>query len=145
MLFAGVTATDVSVAFVTASVAVPLIPLIVAVIVTEPALLPVANPLCEMEAIGLFDDFQSANEVTSLVLPSLSCAVAVSCSLVLTGMDELPGCTETDVTVCADNGAAPNSMHTVKMHKLGTNLGTSLLCNRRIRDLSDTVPPRTFF
>jgi hypothetical protein len=37
------------------------------------------------------------------VLPSLNCAVALSCSLVLTGMDELAGCTETDVSVCADS------------------------------------------
>ena len=41
---AGVTANDTNGALVTVSVAVPLIPLSVAVISDEPAVLPVANP-----------------------------------------------------------------------------------------------------
>ena len=67
---AGVTAIDTS-GFVTVSMAVPLIPLELAEMVTEPAVTPVARPALLMVATALLEDDQEAVPVRSLLLPSL--------------------------------------------------------------------------
>ena len=83
MALAGVIAMDTSFAVVTFSVADPLTAPEVAVTVTLPALMPVANPLTSITANAPFDDVQSTCELRSCVLLSEKTPVAVNCTLPL--------------------------------------------------------------
>ena len=65
----------------TVTVAVPEIPDSVAEMLLCPGLIPVTDPPEETETMDTADDVQAANEVTSLVDPSLYVAVADNCWL----------------------------------------------------------------
>src|SRR6266487_4266763 len=67
--------------YCTVPVADPFLLAFLAVIVTEPAFVPVTTPLFETHATDLDDDDHVHCCVTSTVLPSLNVPVAVSCCL----------------------------------------------------------------
>jgi hypothetical protein len=79
--FAGVTAIELIVAFVTVTEAVPLIVPDVAVTVTDPATTPVATPFTSIVKRFCAEE-DHVNEVSGCVLPSSKVPVAVNCSRV---------------------------------------------------------------
>jgi len=70
----------------TVSAALPLTPLIVALIVADPAATAVASPPVLTVATDVLDDAHVADEVTSAVDPSLYVPVAVNCCVAPTPM-----------------------------------------------------------
>jgi hypothetical protein len=77
---AGATLTDATGTGVTVTLAVPLFPSLVAVIVAEPAATPVTTPLEETVAIPVLElDHVTARPVSTLLFASY--AVAVSCTV----------------------------------------------------------------
>lgn len=88
---AGETASETSVGVVTVRVALPLTPEYVAAMVAEPGALLVTKPMLETAAALVFDEFQVAKLVRSLVLPSVKVPVAVSCTVVPSARDALAG------------------------------------------------------
>ena len=79
--FAGVTAIELIVAFVTVTEAVPLIVPDVAVTVADPAMTPVATPFTSIVKRFCAEEDQ-VKEVSGCVLPSSKLPVAVNCSRV---------------------------------------------------------------
>src|SRR6267378_759825 len=94
---AGLTATDATGTFVTVTVAVPLWPSLVAVIVAVPAATPLTRPLPLTVATAVL---LLAHVTTRPVsgLPLASFGVAVSCTLAPTGTLAVAGLTATDAT-----------------------------------------------
>jgi len=86
---AGVTLIEVSVG-ATVTEAMPEILDSVAEIVVMPGATAVARPVAETVIIAVEEEVQVANEVTSLVVPSLYVAVAVNCWLWPTTSDVVP-------------------------------------------------------
>ena len=77
---AGATLTDATGTGVTVTLAVPLLPSLVAVIVAEPAAIPVTTPLDDTVAIPVLElDHVTARPVRTLLFASR--AVAVSCNV----------------------------------------------------------------
>jgi hypothetical protein len=77
---AGATVTDATGTGVTVTLAVPLLPSLVAVIVAEPTATPVTTPLDETVAIPVLElDHVTARPVSTLLFASY--AVAVSCTV----------------------------------------------------------------
>jgi len=78
--FEGLIAMELTLAALTVSRVLPLIPPNVALMVEVPRLVAVASPLTVIDA-ALLDECQCATPVTSWVLPSEKVAVAVNCWL----------------------------------------------------------------
>lgn len=94
--FAGVTAIELTVTFVTVTEAVPLMAPEVAVTVAVPTLTPVATPvLASIETRFCAEDDQ-VNEVSNCVLPSSKLPIAVNCSRVPAASSAVPGVTLMD-------------------------------------------------
>ena len=113
---AGVTAIDVKVAIVAACTvrfAVPLMPLIAAVTVVEPAATAEASPEELIVTIAVFATVQVADEVTFAVDPSLYVAVAVNCSVAPTATLAVPGDTAIDVIVFVEETGVTELEHPV--------------------------------
>jgi hypothetical protein len=104
--FAGEIATETNVPVPTISVAVPLMPELVAVIVTVPAFLPWARPEERIEANWGFEDFHATLLRVVATLPSLKVPVAVNFKEVPAAICALAG-----VTVMLSNFA----VETVKL------------------------------
>ena len=97
--FAGVTAIETRVAEVTVSVAVPLIPPDVAVMVEVPGPVLLANPVASMVATEVEEEDQ-VTEVSNCVLPSSKLPTAVNGRVVPTEIDGVVGVTAME-TRCA--------------------------------------------
>ena len=97
--FAGVTAIESSVAAVTFSVALPVMPLTVAVIVVVHGVKALANPPGAMVAYVTFDEAHASVEVRGWLLPSLYVPIAVNCSVRPAATDEVSGATAIDTSV----------------------------------------------
>ncbi len=82
----------------------PLIAPEVAVIVVAPGAPPAASPSLVTVATFVAEEFQVAEVVRFLVLPSLSVPIAVNCTLAATTMDEFAGATAIDLRVGVDGG-----------------------------------------
>ena len=96
---AGETLTDATGTTTAATVieAVPLLPSLVAVIVAEPAAIPVTTPVEETVAIPVLElDHVTVRSVTTL--PFATRVVAVNCAVCPTLMVDVDGATVTDVT-----------------------------------------------
>src|SRR5207244_2779326 len=76
----GLTVTDATGTFATVTLAVPLCPSLVAVIVTAPAATPVTSPVADTVAIAAFELVQLITRPLS-TLPAASLGVAVSCTV----------------------------------------------------------------
>lgn len=90
--FAGVTATETKFAEVTVSDAVPLTPPDVAVTVTIPVPVLLANPVASIFATDVEDDDQ-VREVSNCVLPSSKLPTAVNCKVVPKAIEGVAGLT----------------------------------------------------
>jgi hypothetical protein len=98
----GVTATEERIG-VTVRVAVPLMPLRVAVRVVEPAATAVASPDATVATVG-FELVQVAVVVTFPVVPSLYVAVAANCWVAPTAILAVAGVTAIEVTIATEAG-----------------------------------------
>src|SRR3954470_10447707 len=94
----GLTWIAVSVPAVTVSVAMPVAPMKLAVMVAVPALTPVATPPMIVATVGALD-IQVTDNVTSWWVPSLSVASAVKLTLVPAGVVAVSGRIAIAVTV----------------------------------------------
>jgi hypothetical protein len=91
---------SVTVAPVTVTTAAPLTPVAsFAPMVLVPAATPVTRPLELTVATLVLDEVHVASRVTSLVVPSLSVAVAAYCTVPFTAIEAPAGVTATEVTV----------------------------------------------
>src|SRR5262249_60397871 len=81
---------------VTARVVWPIMPLLLAEIVVEPALSPLARPPPVTVAVRVLDDAQATLEVMSRWVLSLKIAVAVNCAVVPAARCGLLGVTSID-------------------------------------------------
>src|SRR5438309_1217076 len=93
----GLTVTDATGTFATVTLAVPLCPSLVAVIVTAPAATPVTSPVADTVAIAAFELVQLITRPLS-TLPAASLGVAVSCTVPPTHTSGAVGPTVTDAT-----------------------------------------------
>jgi len=94
--------TRLAEAALTLSVAEPCKLLYVAVIVTVPAAVPVAKPSASILTTFESEELHTAELVTSLVVLSERCAVAVNCCVPPVPIDVDPGVTCTEETVGAE-------------------------------------------
>ena len=99
--FAGVTATDTSVAAFTVSVVLPEMEPEVARIVVEPAPTAVARPAVLIVATAPVEELHVAVLVRSCVVPSLNVPVALNCCVWPLVIEEFAGVTATDARVAA--------------------------------------------
>ena len=76
----------------------------VAVIVVVPGAPPAASPSPVTVATFAAEEFQVAEVVRFLVLPSLSVPIAVNCTFAATTMDEFAGATAIDLRIGVDGG-----------------------------------------
>ncbi len=76
----------------------------VAVIVVVPGAPPAATPSLLTVATFVAEEFQVAEVVRFLVLPSLSVPIAVNCMLAATTMDEFAGATAIDLRIGVNGG-----------------------------------------
>jgi len=90
--FAGVTAIETRLAEVTVSDAVPLTPPDVAVMVTIPLPVLLANPVASMLVTDVEDEDQ-VREVSNCVLPSSKLPTAVNCKVVPKAIEGVAGLT----------------------------------------------------
>ena len=99
--FAGVTATETSVAAVTVSVVLPEMEPEVARIVVEPAPTAVTRPAVLIVATVPAEELHVAVLVRSCVVPSLNVPVALNCCVWPLVIEELAGVTAIDARVAA--------------------------------------------
>src|SRR6202030_802743 len=99
--FAGVTAMDTSVAAVTVSVVLPVMPLEAAWMVVVPIVTAVAKPAALIVATVTAEELHVAVLVRFCVVPSLKVPVAVNCCVPPFGTDEFAGVTAKDTSVAA--------------------------------------------
>ena len=95
----GVTSIAVRTAGVTAKVVWPIMPALLAEIVVEPALRPLASPPLLTVAVCILEEAQATFEVMSRWVLSLKIAVAVNCAVVPAATCALLGVTSIDCIV----------------------------------------------
>ena len=105
----GVTDTEDKVAAVTVRVAVPVLPLKVAVMVAVPAATPVARPLLLTVATVALDELQVTTVVISRLAPSENMPAAANCVVAPAGMLGLEGVTDMKTSVTPGGNVAAES------------------------------------
>src|SRR2546428_699016 len=105
---AGLTVTDATGTFATVTAALPLLPSLVAVIVTVPAATPVTRPLAETVASVGFE-LAHATDRPASTFPAASFGVALSCSVPPTRRFANAGLTTTEATGTLDTVTVPSS------------------------------------
>src|SRR5438876_735282 len=102
---AGLTVTDATGTFATVTLAVPLFPSLVAVIVADPAATPVTSPAADTVAIAVFELVQLITRPLS-TLPAASFVTALSCVVAPTTTLAVAGFTTTEATGTVDTVTA---------------------------------------
>src|SRR5438552_1975726 len=101
----GLTVTDATGTFATVTLAVPLFPSLVAVIIADPAATPVTSPAAETVAIAVFELVQLITRPLS-TLPAASLVTALSCVVAPTKTFAVAGLTVTEATGTLDTVTA---------------------------------------
>src|SRR5436309_455316 len=102
---AGLTVTDATGTIATVTLAVPLFPSLVAVIVADPAATPVTSPAADTVAIAVFELVQLITRPLS-TLPAASLVTALSCVVAPTKTFAVAGLTVTEATGTLDTVTA---------------------------------------
>ena len=102
---AGLITTDATGTFATVTVAEPLFPSLVAVIVTDPTATPVTRPLADTVASAAFELVHVTARPVS-TFPTASLGVALSCVVAPTNTVAVAGLTVTDATGTVDTETA---------------------------------------
>src|SRR5207249_6986449 len=102
---AGLTVTDATGTFATVTLAVPLFPSLVAVIVADPAATPVTSPAADTVAIAVFELVHATPRPVS-TFPAPSFGVALSCVVAPTKTFAVAGLTVTEATGTLDTVTA---------------------------------------
>jgi hypothetical protein len=110
---AGLTVTDATGTRATATLAVPLLPSLVAVIVAEPAVAPVTSPLALTSATVVSLDTQLTARPVSMP-PAESVVVADNCMVAPTRTVSNKGVTETEATASSELSKRVGSSHAAK-------------------------------
>ena len=101
----GLTVTDATGTFATVTLAVPLCPSLVAVIIADPAATPVTSPAADTVAIAVFELVQLITRPLS-TLPAASLVTALSCVVAPTTTVAVAGFTTTEATGTVDTVTA---------------------------------------